>query len=300
MSEPFKLHEVSRYVAGQDRIPGSVVLSALADNNTELKILIQASLRENEPVPLKGIQDTLIRACNGNVLQTVSYPQVYSTVKGMDDNFVSIKKTPEGTAVMQTKAGRNLSAAVGGHILNLAKETNTSARVLVGENLQPRLLYGGQRGRGSVDARLIVLSTMWEHAKEDWQSSIDLMKMFVEKGVSVKQAEAHLKRLQQAGIVEQSEPSSKTKRDPGVRRYKYRLKQKNAEISPTKIVERYLSIVLLSSVIDPDFIAEGLDHLGEISNDPTYVPYLLKRSYANTKHTGKGYSKPSQQIDHLL
>jgi hypothetical protein len=115
----------------------------------------------------------------------------------------------------------------------------------------------------------------------------DLVRLAEDRGARPKQASSHLKGLIDGGIVERRNPNRKLKSEKYHKGKMVRLKPENGLMAPSEIVERYLSIILLTSVVDVDFLADGLDKLNKISSDSKAVPYLIKRSFASGGHAGK-------------
>ena len=127
---------------------------------------------------------------------------------------------------------------------------------------------------------------MFGLAREEWRTATDVLDASRKLGIADKVTRDHLTSLGAIGIVERE--------DWKFGGYSYRIKQEGGPVAPVSIVERYLSIVTLSSVEDPDFISEGLDRLGEIASDPKSVTELLVRSQGSygTKG-GHGGRKPT-------
>lgn len=291
--------EARQFIEGRDRLPGDVVIDALANNNTEFKGLVQAPLRVDEWVPLTEIRPSLVDSCGDSDLHTVSYAQMHSVLRAMNPRFVQLGKTDERPMAFQTQEGRFISASTAGHLLRFAIDTNVPLRCLMGESLKPRELPGKAKAAGSIEIRLNVLSLLFEHAREGWLSAVDMHDAAEERKLRYENVRTHVRKLRNIGIVERK-PATKT--TPGLGNAKgflYRIKQENGHIPPTETVDRYLGIVLMVSAMDPDFVAQGLDHLEQISQDSSYVPFLLKRSFVNTGHTGKN-AKELEELEEEL
>jgi len=274
-------------VAGRNRIPGDVVIDALGSNNTELKVLVQAPLIAETDVPLRAVKSYLKDACNGNELQPLTSANIISVLRAMNPRFVEVHKTGTQLSAVQSQEGRVISAALGGHLLNLAVGTNIPLRGLIGESLKSKQLPGAVTTMGSIETRLNVLCSLWQLANNDWTPAADLLEGAKERGVAERITRSHVAKLIDHGVVEKRTPARRIPGSTGSNGYLYRIKQENGHVPPTEIVDRFLGIVLLSSVLDPDFIREGLGHLEDISQNPKYVPFLLKRSFLHTGHTGK-------------
>lgn len=288
MSEFLSLQETAQYVDGRPRMPETVLLDILGANNNEFKALIQAPLVED--VPLSIYHDVLPRFPNGDhetAVQTVSYGQLYAALVEMPDEFVRVEPSRPRAVVTQTAAGHTLSAPVAGHMASLSFDGNVSLRSLIGEIRHPKEDKHGVLGRSTIEARRILLTDLWEHTREGWIHTGDLIDMAVEKGVTDSQADTHIRSMERNGFIERRHPNRRLRAERYHKGKMARLKPENGHMPATAIVERYLSIILLASVADSDFRAEGLEKLAKISSDSRAIPYLIKRAFANGGHVGK-------------
>ena len=145
------LQETIAYVDGQERIPGSVVVDILHDNNNEFKILSQSRLVQDAPVPVLELKGVFPSEEEGGAVQTVNYDQFYANLVEFNEDFIRVESTADGTVATQTHAGRLLSAAAGGHLLGLSYDSSMSLRNLMGEKRKPRKISS----RGNMKAQTV-------------------------------------------------------------------------------------------------------------------------------------------------
>jgi DNA-binding transcriptional ArsR family regulator len=289
MPEIINLEIAAELAVGKPRLADEEIIDVLADNNTELKVLAQAPLREGVPVPLSKVSTTIGEACNGNNIQVVSSGHVNRVLRSMNPSFVEIINRRGRISAIQTPAGRSLSAATGGHLLQLAAETNIPLRGILGESIKPRNFSSGLEANGSIETRLSILTILWRHARKEWRTATELYEAATENDIPNRVVRSHLSNLQNFGVVERRAPKTHLQSERSLHGYLYRIKQENGHIPATEIVDRCLGIVVCASLMDQKFITSGLDHLERISKNPLYVPYLLRRSFKHSGHTGKKF-----------
>lgn len=297
MYSEMTLPQAEQFVDGREPIPTQTHLDVLYNNTNELKILAQSPQDGGVPVLVSEARSTLVGSTECNNLQTVSPGHFIRVLKSMNDRFVIVEGERGSLTVASTTEG-NMSAAFAGHMGAMALTTNVSVRGLMGEGLGPRELPGKKAAGGNVEIRLGVLNILFETTSSaEWQSASDLLVIARDRGIEERVFRSHLTKLRAAGILERRDPNRRLLVERQIQGYFYRLKQENGLVPPVEVVERYLALVKLATVMDEDFIAEGLYCLGEISQNRTYVAYLLRRAAANTGHTGKKYPGRSKKAD---
>ncbi|HEY4963859.1 MAG TPA: hypothetical protein VIH90_04150 [Candidatus Saccharimonadales bacterium] len=308
MFETITPRSAAEFTQGRERIESEMLIRAIATSNTELKILTQASLVQGHEVPLTTIRTDLHDACDGSEPRSVTTGHInrghiIRVVQEMDDQFVRVVGERGNFRAVLSTDGHDVSAAMGGHLINLAVDTNVPLRRLIGENLSPKKLPGKKsdipekdneaedvevkKGTGSIEARIKILTALWQHASVEWMPAPDLLVATQEVGIAERVVRRHVTKLIKIGILERRKPDRQLPSERSLRGYLYRIKQESGHIPPTEVVDRYLGIILLSSIRDPEFIRQGIGHLKDIGQDPTYVPDLIDRSFAHTGHTGK-------------
>ena len=129
MFESLTMTETGQFVVGRDRLSERDVVATLGDNNTELKILVKEKLEVGVPRLVTAVRNDLIKACGNANGHPITSGLVHRTFDRMDDAFVTKGTSANGRkTVTQTEIGRNRSAATGGHLVTLSKESGVPLR----------------------------------------------------------------------------------------------------------------------------------------------------------------------------
>ena len=269
-------------------MPDTELINILSDNNTELKILSKAPLLLEREMILSKIFEVMIESCDEDVSDVLNATVVASTVSKMNKRFIDIDYKDYGKVARITEEGIRISAAIGGHLLELAYLSDIPLRQLVGEHMPPRLRSTGYLGRGSIEGRAHILTTLWDVTRNEWLPATELLNNLKGKGLHEVQIRKQIKKLRKSGIVERRSPNPLNIEENSVRGYLYRINQEEAPFPALKTVERYLSILLMTSVNDEQFVESGLDKLRIISSNGPAHTKLIRNSFV-TNHFGKRF-----------
>jgi len=279
---PLDIYRVTRVLAGVNTELKSLALATLSDGMSD-------PLDEQIPMHEDEVYSALAIEAGGNSpARKLTRSAIGELLVNMPNGLVEVDRVEDGRLFARTQSG-GLATAVGGHLLTLSIDSGVPTRTLVGEHLPSRKVSKVDNTVDSLEGRLIVLSGLSNSAAHEWRSTTELIREFETYGLSRPAAYSHLKTLWLKGIIECEERDSTKK---GAFRPKdYRLKQKNGAFPPTDLVQKYLEIVSRFAILDPVFVAEGLQMSEDISHNRNQVPALVERSYSSSGHTGKTFKR---------
>ena len=281
-------------LAGNARIPADIIEAAISSTSNEAKIICQSTIHE-EPSSLAEARAKLHQKV-GSDTEPISCSQFNSIIlNSINPKFIVATESEDQEkrlTVSRTPLGKNVAAVMGGHLLNLSRTTNTPLRKLIGEskkqveNEKQEIVLNS-----SISTRVALLSSLVSVGEKEWVSSSDLTENLSSREVTSISLYRHIRKLLEAKIIERKNPNRESRKERDIRGYLYRIVPENSYSSPRKTVESFLAIIALTSVVDLDFIDQGLQLLDELSSDKVITPALLRRSFVNSNHTGKTFER---------
>jgi len=276
--------------------PSEVGLPILLGNaNTELKCLVLGNLPLDTVVSQRQLHHGIMVEASGNTMADGMHSSVIGDiVEDMSEEVADVwrdevtnerlfEKTPVGEVV----------TAMGGLLLRQSIDSRIPIRHFVGDR---RRMPEGQSSQhtDAVEVRRVVLKSLITPQKGTWQRITKLETRFENDGVGLLAGQRHINTLVRVGLVEkQIERDSRNHRVGS-----YRINPDNGfhgHVKPAEMVRNYLEIVDRFVDGDAEVIEEGLDEMQKLARDPVYVPHLVKRSRASTRHTGKTYTQKPKQ-----
>lgn len=260
----------------------ATITTVLGGVNTELKCLALAPLDTDSPLTQQALHQNTLSDYGDKLLQRKIPPsELGNVIAGMPEGFVDISTNPGGERTFRLGRIGYSAAALGGHLVTMSRETAVPTRTLVGESFKLQK-PDGRECIGTIEARLVVLTGLLTLAEKRWQPTAALAEEFSRFGLtSNSTVSAHLTHLVEVGLVD-CRPNP---RHAG--RYQYRIAGENGHVPPAETIRRYLAIVGRFALLEPEFMDQGRADLEKIRQEKKLIPYLVKRAFASTKHTGK-------------
>lgn len=252
--------------------------------NTEVRALVLGAMPPGQGVRQCDIHHTIMSEANGSRLHAASPNMLGDIAEKMPEGLVTVERDEarDERVFIKTESG-HIATALGGILLHNSLRSNVPIRVLAGERRRvPDLPSSSATLRDSLDIRLAVLSGLYDTATERWVGTLGLNQVFEERGAGVNATRNHLPSLTAGGLVE-----SKKVRQKGRDIRKYRIAPDDEIVKPVVVIEEYLEAVASFAANDEAAISRGHALMAKVLSNKEHVPFLVRRSYTSSKHTGK-------------
>jgi DNA-binding transcriptional ArsR family regulator len=280
------------HAAGPQPLPIETVVPFLGATNYELRSLSLGTVLDEDPLREDEIYQRMV-AAEADRFYDLKRCAVKNTLVNLPPGLVDIERLHDGRGIQAelTDAGV-MAASLGGHLLKLSVISGRSTRVIAGERSPSRSVAGVAATLDSIEGRLAVLTSLHTQAAEEFVPTMAVIEQSMGYGLSRPASYNHLDALREKGIIESREQENGKKGafTPLEIRLKHTLGEDDL-IPPAETVKEFLTVVGRFAIVDPKFYAEGLNYVQVIRSDPELVPYLIERSYRETRHTSKTFDR---------
>lgn len=288
----YTIYGILLQMTTQERLEVSDLSLLLGSVNTEFKATVLGTISSEAPMTDRAIHHTIADLGGFSLVRRVSTSQVGETAARIPFPIAtSVPSSETASGLRETikhKPMGDFATALGGCLLDLSLRGNMPLRLLVGEGMRRESTDGTVSD--AIINRVSLLAIMYKLGMNgNWIRQRVIAKAVAEHGVGWQSVRVNLVKLEQARIIETKTSNA---------RYKHKLVRFRPEddfSNTVDIVGEYLKTLGLFSVFDTEIQEAGKKRMSQIITDPTKLPYLIKRSFAASRHTGKDSPRPSYQ-----
>lgn len=265
--------------------PVNEMTTILGSVNTELKCSLLGILSEDAAVTdaqlFEDLHDRNAFALRRPLPQSSHLGDIVQRIP--DTVAATSRDTITGKRVHVRKSGDigRLATGIAGGLMGLSADTSMPIRTVVGERRQAsRNGAGHDTATDAVANRLTTYHSALILGKEGRWFRRDRLLTFatLAMGGSEIAVRRVMSKLIEARLLEQ-----RTSR----KRVQYRFRPDDGFHDPIEVVRSYVQLAGRFAMADEEAIADGHVRLAALLADEERLPYLIQRSYAATRHTGK-------------